>query len=94
MTGRNIRKDAVLESAELVDIAPTILALLDIPPAQDMDGRVLEELFTDGWRAACPDERVPTYDTPEWLAMREGAPVASGVDAALMERLRGLGYIE
>jgi predicted AlkP superfamily phosphohydrolase/phosphomutase len=92
--GRGLRRGASVSSARLVDVAPTVLALLGMPAADDMDGRVLDELFTDAWRRAYPDRRVPTYDTPEWLAARERTPLPSGVDAALMERLRGLGYIE
>ena len=92
--GRNIAKGAALSSPQLVDIAPTVLALLGLPGADDMDGRVLDEILTPAYRRAYPKERVPTYDTPEWLASRKGAPEASGVDEALMERLRGLGYIQ
>lgn len=92
--GRHVAKGAALREARLVDIAPTVLALLGLPGADDMDGRVLEELFVEDWRRAYPRDTVPTYDTAEWLASRGGDPEASGVDDALMERLRGLGYIQ
>ena len=94
VSGEHFAKNAKSKPARLVDIAPTVLALLSLPQANDMDGRVLDELLTPDWRKAYPRETVATYDTPEWLAARKSAPVASGVDAALMERLRGLGYIE
>jgi predicted AlkP superfamily phosphohydrolase/phosphomutase len=92
--GENFAKGARLKSARLVDIAPTVLALLGLPQAGDMDGRVLDALLTSRWRKAYPRDTVPTYDTAEWLASRQRTPVSSGVDAALMERLRGLGYIQ
>ncbi len=92
--GANVAKGAALPRARLMDIAPTVLALLGLPVADDMDGVVLEDLFTEGWRRGYPRDTVPTYDTAEWLASRGGRPEASGVDDALMERLRGLGYIE
>jgi predicted AlkP superfamily phosphohydrolase/phosphomutase len=89
--GRHIAPGAVPKDPRLVDIAPTVLALLGIPAAEDMDGRVMDELFTEEWRAASPRERIPTYDTEGW---REQTPIASSVDEELMERLRGLGYVE
>ena len=94
VAGEHFAKSAKPKTARLVDIAPTVLALLALPQANDMDGRVLDELFTPTWRKAYSRATVATYDTSEWLAARKNAPVASGVDAALMERLRGLGYIE
>jgi predicted AlkP superfamily phosphohydrolase/phosphomutase len=45
--GPRIRADVPLEGARLIDLAPTILTLLDVPVPVDMDGRVLRALFTD-----------------------------------------------
>jgi predicted AlkP superfamily phosphohydrolase/phosphomutase len=92
--GRHLAKGVEKPAVRLVDIAPTVLTLLGMPVADDMDGRVVEELLTPEWRRARPKDTVPTYDTPEWIAARARTPLPSGVDADLMERLRGLGYIE
>jgi arylsulfatase A-like enzyme len=66
LAGSRIRAGAISElPAGLPDIAPTILALLGLPGAEDMDGRVLHETFEDGvapdaaplpetWEAAGP----------------------------------------
>jgi predicted AlkP superfamily phosphohydrolase/phosphomutase len=89
--GRHIQKDAVPEHPRLIDLAPTVLALLGLPAAEDMPGRVLDELFTEDWRDAYPKERVPTYDTEGWTPQ---APIASDVDEELMQRLHALGYLE
>lgn len=43
--GEPFRKGIRIKGAQLVDIAPTILRLLGQPAPEDMDGRVLEELF-------------------------------------------------
>jgi predicted AlkP superfamily phosphohydrolase/phosphomutase len=75
----------------LLDVAPTALALLGIPAAEDMDGRILDELFTPEWRRTYPRDRIDTYDTEEWSPQ---APIASDVDEELLKRLRTLGYIE
>ena len=77
--------------AQLVDITPTVLALLSMPAVEDMDGRVLQELFSGAWRSAYPRRRIATYDTEGW---QQQSPIASDVDEEIMERLRALGYIE
>ncbi|MGI8857592.1 MAG: alkaline phosphatase family protein [Thermomicrobiales bacterium] len=43
-----VRPGALDLPAGIVDIAPTILALLGLPPLPDADGRALTEAFTDG----------------------------------------------
>jgi len=89
--GHNIQTGAKANAPKLLDIAPTVLALLGLPAADDMDGRVLEELFTPEWGKAYPQDRIGTYDTEHW---REQLPIASEVDLELRERLRALGYID
>ncbi len=46
--GTAIRPGAIDVPAGVVDLAPTILALLDLPPLPDADGRALTEAFVDG----------------------------------------------
>ncbi|MCG8461157.1 MAG: alkaline phosphatase family protein [Holophagales bacterium] len=89
--GRGIRSGAKLEEPHLLDLTPTVLQLLDLPLGEDMPGRVLAEAFV----------RVPEPETiASWDAT--GEPVllsgeAKGrdaeTDAAVLERLRGLGYL-
>lgn len=43
--GKPFRKGLKIEGARLIDMAPTILRLLGQPIPEDMDGRVLEEIF-------------------------------------------------
>ena len=59
--------------------------------ADDMDGRVLEELFTAEWRDGRPRETIATYDTEDW---QEQNPVGSDIDDELMRRLKTLGYLD
>jgi hypothetical protein len=60
--GQGIRRGVTLERAELVDITPTILALLDCPVAADMDGTVLREALAPEYLAAHPIGSVATYE--------------------------------
>ena len=43
--GPNIKKDNLIHGASLIDITPTLLNFFDLPIGEDMDGRILEEIF-------------------------------------------------
>jgi len=43
--GENIRKNIQIEKAEIIDLLPTILAILQIPIPTRLDGKVLDEIF-------------------------------------------------
>jgi predicted AlkP superfamily phosphohydrolase/phosphomutase len=82
---------------KLLDICPTMLALLDLPPARDMPGAVLAEGLTAKGQdrvAHIEKSRVPSY-----LALRPA--VGNGVVEAddkveeeIRRQLRSLGYIK
>ncbi|MGI8890896.1 MAG: alkaline phosphatase family protein [Chthoniobacterales bacterium] len=55
--GKPFRKGREVQGAQLLDIAPTILHLMGQPVPDDMDGRVLEELFEPEYLAG----RSPKY---------------------------------
>jgi arylsulfatase A-like enzyme len=50
--GDNIRPGAVLEKAQINDLAPTILYMMGLQPPAHMDGRVLKEIFNDSFQPA------------------------------------------
>ena len=52
--GKPFRKGIKIEGARLIDMAPTILYLMGQPVPDDMDGRVLEELFEPEFVARHP----------------------------------------
>jgi tetratricopeptide (TPR) repeat protein len=86
--GAGVRASSRLNEPTLLDVAPTLLALGGIPPAQDMPGRVLREAFV----ALDEPARLATYED----ASRRREPVSSGneaADAALLEHLKSLGYL-
>lgn len=45
--GNDIKKGLKLNGVKIVDLAPTILHLMNIPVPNDMDGRVLKEIFEE-----------------------------------------------
>jgi predicted AlkP superfamily phosphohydrolase/phosphomutase/Flp pilus assembly protein TadD len=80
-------KRARLEEPKILDVAPTLLALSGVPPAQDMPGRVLTEALD----LPVPGPAVASYETG---AARVGtAAVDSRANAEIVERLKSLGYI-
>jgi predicted AlkP superfamily phosphohydrolase/phosphomutase len=91
MGGRGVGKGEIT-GANVYDVAPTVLVLLGLPPAQDMHGKVL-------WSALGSDiprdrfrQLIPTYETGD--STGAGSPLESPVDEELKERLRSLGYID
>ena len=47
MAGPGIRRDERIYGASLIDVAPTVLTLFDLPIGEDMDGRPLLEAFEE-----------------------------------------------
>jgi len=86
-----------LDTATLLDITPTVLALAGLPLADDMKGHPLVEMV--GRTAAKGGvARIATYerDVPGGAAPRgpaAGAPIASAADEELLRNLASLGYI-
>jgi predicted AlkP superfamily phosphohydrolase/phosphomutase len=88
--GKSFKKDAEIKGARLIDMAPTILYLMGQPVPEDMDGRVLEELFDPAFVAA---NRVQVGSSADLDTGRAGE--YSAEEAAIVEeRLKALGYIE
>lgn len=89
--GSNVRRGAVVEGAGIIDIAPTILAVLGEPIPEEMDGSVVNELFieeiaTISTIAGTGDEPSSQADAGDGYSDEEAEEVAA--------RLRGLGYID
>lgn len=87
--GPPIRRGAHLESARVVDVAPTVLALAGLPVAGDMDGRALTGMIRPEFLARHPLDTIPTY---EMDAARAGLRHSRAEDE-VYEKLRSLGYI-
>jgi tetratricopeptide (TPR) repeat protein len=84
------------QTASVLDVAPTLLHYLGFPVAQDMAGRVLEEVFTPEFLRENPVRSVPSYEdeTSGAKAQREDtSPVDSEQAADNLAALRTLGYI-
>jgi hypothetical protein len=61
--GDGIRRGAVVRGVTVLDVAPTVLYLVGLPVARDMEGRVLTELFDDEFLAEHPVSFIPSYES-------------------------------
>jgi hypothetical protein len=59
--GHGIRRGQDLGKVDLLDVTPTLLTALDLPVGEQMDGRVLERAFTEGFLAAHPRKSTENY---------------------------------
>ncbi len=85
--GRGVKRAGRIDQAVLVDIAPTVLALVGLPRAADMPGRALAEVLD----RPIPGPPVASYEGGG--ASRPAGAQDAGVDPQIMERLRSLGYV-
>jgi type I phosphodiesterase/nucleotide pyrophosphatase len=89
LTGRGVPRGGRIEGARLVDVLPTVLTLLDLPIARNLEGTVPAGALERGFVETHGRRRVDDYSGSL------PAPVGdtSEVDANVLERLRSLGYI-
>ena len=91
MAGPGIQPQALIESPSVYDILPTTLYVLGLPIARDMPGQIWKKAFDPGFLSSHPVEFIETYETSP---MGDSRPIESGVDDAILEKLRALGYID
>lgn len=88
-----------LESARLLDMAPTVLGMVGLPAAPWMEGAALREvagatiapLASVASRSQVRDEPVPTATSAN--ASRAAVPLTPDEEESVRERLRSLGYL-
>lgn len=91
--GPDIRPGEVT-GLSVLDIAPLVLRLLDLPLGEDMPGaqrRAYERVLPDAYLASFPERRIATWETGRRAS---GKTVPTNEDEAIKEELRSLGYIE
>ncbi|RJP25469.1 MAG: hypothetical protein C4520_02380 [Candidatus Abyssobacteria bacterium SURF_5] len=90
--GPNFARRREIPAANIQDIAPTLLYLLGFPVPKEMDGRVLVEIFQDGYVEAHPI----AYDESTAEAFGGHGEDAYGAEdeERIIDSLRGLGYVD
>ena len=89
--GPGVRAGGNIHESSVLDVVPTLLALLGMPVGRDMDGRVLTEAIDPAYLQETPLTYVDTYDAGlEFSETEEDEPMSEEV----LKRLRDLGYID
>jgi predicted AlkP superfamily phosphohydrolase/phosphomutase len=90
--GAGIRRGVTIEGARLVDLAPTLLYLLGEPIPDDMDGRVLTEIFDEDRIRRIPVQ--VTTAAPGPTGETAGDTYSEEETEMVRKRLQDLGYLE
>lgn len=90
LNGPGVLTGNKITDASVFDIAPTLYAFLGIPPAKDLDGRVLEKAFSRKTLLGLKLSKVGTYGVaPGYM---KGAKTIN-LSPDEINRLRSLGYL-
>lgn len=87
-SGKGVQSGRTLEGASIVDIAPTLLYAMGLAVPQDMDGRVLTDVFTEDFAANNPVH----FDESSSLRFSEKFESTEEDEELVRRRLEGLGY--
>jgi predicted AlkP superfamily phosphohydrolase/phosphomutase len=88
--GPNLQKGLRFETARIIDYAPTILHTFGTEIPADMDGRVMEEIFTEEYMRANPVRR---SDASVYEGSSDVDLMSDEESEEIRERLRSLGYL-
>jgi len=86
--GPSIKQGHRLKHVEIIDIAPTLLHILGIPIPNDMDGKVLKDMFRSNSELARRD--INLADT---IGMQTAGEPEELLDDSVRKRLEDLGYL-
>jgi hypothetical protein len=73
--GDGIRPGARVRGASALDVAPTLLYLMGLPVARDMEGRVLTEILDESFARRNPVTFIPSYESLAVAPAAPGAPL-------------------
>jgi len=89
--GRRVLPGRQLSRGSVLDVAPTVLYLLGIPLARDLDGRLLEEAIDPSVLQQSPVTYIETYGRSRYASDRsEGEEFVEST----LEELKALGYVD
>lgn len=92
ISGEGLKKRSIINDAQIVDIAPTVLYALGLPIPEDMDGEILKEAFQEDYLRENPIYYQEEKERDE-IVTNDGA--YSEEDTVKIERrLKDLGYLD
>jgi hypothetical protein len=90
LSGPGIRSGARLDRATIYDILPTLMASLDLPVAEDLEGEVLAAAFCPDFFRVQPIRSVVAYSDGPFVPRVERP---AGLEDELLRQLESLGYL-
>ena len=75
LAGEGIRPGPLPAGASVLDVAPTLLYLMGLPVARDMEGRVLTEILEPEFARQNPVTFIPSYESLAVAPAVPGAPL-------------------
>jgi len=88
--GNNIKRGETVNGASIMDLSPTILHLTGCKVPNDMDGKVLKDIFKEGFLEQHPVE----FTQPGEDKRDVESEMSPDEQMKVLERLRNLGYID
>jgi predicted AlkP superfamily phosphohydrolase/phosphomutase len=89
LKGKGVKGEFPDIEAQVTDIMPTILFLLGVPIPDDLDGRVLTELFENHFI----QEREVSFSAAVQNGSSQGSRLNEIENREIQERLKNLGYL-
>lgn len=90
--GPELRRGTRVEGARIIDYAPTILYSFGVEIPSDIDGRVLEEIFTEDYLAGNP-VRISGTEGLDYHAPEKAPMMTDEESDEIRQRLKALGYL-
>ncbi|HXK08334.1 MAG TPA: alkaline phosphatase family protein [Vicinamibacteria bacterium] len=75
IVGQGIRPGSTPAHASVLDVAPTLLYLMGLPVARDMEGRILTEILDPDFARDNPVTFIPSYESLAVAPAAPGAPL-------------------
>jgi predicted AlkP superfamily phosphohydrolase/phosphomutase len=89
--GPQMRENATVEGADILDLFPTILCVMGAEIPSDLDGKILVEAFQETFVA---EQKIRTRAVEDGLERRDADIYSQDDEQRLIESLKGLGYID
>lgn len=94
VAGPPIRPGHLQIEPDLLDVTPTLLALLGLPAALDMPGHPISQIFRKGAEPRIPPIEVASYEEIGEPLQSTTTAGSSPQDAEMIARLAALGYVQ
>jgi len=91
VAGNMIARGKRIEDAKLIDLAPTILHMMDVSIPPEMDGRILRNIFSEETELF---RKPAQYSNVSFIKDENLYNVEEKQDKEIQDRLKALGYIE